>query len=147
MFNFSFKEENMNYDMCVNISDTNILKSAGIVTNKYAIFVFFIWSPMISTVGVVGNILSIIILKQQFKNKRLYYMQLIVMTSDSIISIQILSSVFNPLLFYTTPGPNWIKSSFGLSFFSILQVVLANILVTTETLIILATNLDRLQVY
>lgn len=118
--NFIFNENNFN-SLCVNESNANDLKTAGIVAEKSAIFVYFVWYPVVSIIGIVHNFISIIILKKQFKNKPVYHMQLIVMIFDLAISIVNLSSVFSPLLLNASPGPNWIKSSFGLFMFIILE--------------------------
>lgn len=144
--NLTVKEVRI-YDPCLNCSDPYTLKSAGIVTNKYAIFVYFVWTPIVCTIGIFGNFLSIIILKRQFKNEQMYYMQLLTMICDLIMSIfSLVYAILMPWLIIATPGPNWVKSSFGFSMSAILEVILVNIVTTTGMLIILATNLDRLQV-
>lgn len=91
-FKHSLKEDHINYDyLCINTSDTKILKSAGIITDNSVIFVYFIWYPTVGVIGIVGNFLSIIIFKKQFRNKQVYHMQLLIMITDLIISIENLS--------------------------------------------------------
>lgn len=134
-------------NFCLDTNDFEILKTSGIISNKWVIVVYFIWYPLICGLGIFGNLFSIIVLRKQFEFERIYYSQLLIMINDFIQCLfSLIFGIINPFLFNATRGPNWIKYNYSLSKYGSMQVVFLNIIATNLMVLIVASNLDRLQV-
>lgn len=149
MGNILFNATEMRYTTgpCLNSSYSQALANAGTVGNYLYIFAYCNWSPIITMMGIVGNLFSIFILKKQFAKEQMYYFQLIIMIVEVLASLGLfLNGLFFPFLLYSTAGPNWVKYSLFLSNYVCIQTVLNNMLLTTLVLLVTVTNVDRLQV-